>query len=315
MFVTSKMEIYMDRINSALPLSILDILPNPVLVKDCDLKYVWVNQAFETLFSVKREDLVGNLDKALFPDRQVAQCNGGDLRVLDTGDVDESVETVFTEDGEPRETITRKSRLTLDDGQVYLVGVMHDITDVTRTNETLEATRVRLEEQAVGLERLATVDVLTGCSNRRALEPCGRNLFEVPHLYSALLMLDLDYFKSINDSFGHECGDEVLRHLVSVVRQKLCDADYFIRLGGEEFAVCVSRIDGRQIEALADTIRLAVEDAPLQYRGNTVPVTVSIGVATKETGETCTVDEMLVVADANLYAAKTGGRNQVLRAA
>ncbi len=305
----------MNLLNAELPLSILDILPNPVLVKDSELQYVWINQAFEDLFSVRRQDVIGNVDKALFPERQVAQCNGGDIRVLETGEIDESIETVFRVDGQSRETITRKSRLALDNGLVYLVGVMHDITDLSRANEALEATRIRLEEQTIELARLATVDVLTGCSNRRALGECGRMLFEMPHVNSALLMLDLDYFKSINDSYGHECGDEVLRHFTGIVRKQLIDADFLIRLGGEEFAVCVSRIDSSQIKTLADNIRLAVESAPLTYHSNSVSITVSIGVATKEVGETCTVDEMLAVADANLYAAKTGGRNQVVRAA
>ena len=305
----------MDQLNAELPLSILDILPNPVLVKNQNLEYVWINQAFENLFSVRREDVIGRVDKELFPDRQVAQCNGGDLRVLETGDVDESVETVFTEAGQSRETITRKSRLTLDSENVYLVGVMHDITEVSRTNEALEATSAKLEEQAVELARLATVDVLTGCSNRRALDECGRTLFEVPHLNSAVLMLDIDFFKSVNDSFGHECGDELLRHFARIVRKRLVDADYFIRLGGEEFAVCVSRIDSSQISVLADDIRKGVENSPLQYNGQNVSVTVSIGLATKEAGETCTVYEMLAIADGNLYAAKSGGRNQVVHAA
>jgi PAS domain S-box-containing protein len=154
----------MEQLGSALPLRILDNLPNPVLIKDQSLKFVWINQAFETLFAVSRESLIGRLDREVFPDRQVAQCNGGDLRVLETGDVDQAVETVFDEHGCARETITRKSRLILDNDDTFLVGVMHDITEVTRANEALEANRVRLEEQAIELARLATTDALTGCS-------------------------------------------------------------------------------------------------------------------------------------------------------
>lgn len=305
----------MNQLDSALPLSILDILPNPVLVKDENLRYVWINQAFENLFSVKRADVIGHLDKDLFPHRQVAQCNGGDLRVLETGDVDEAVETVFKEDGQAREAITRKSRLTLDSNKTYLVGVMHDITDVTRANEALEATKLRLEEQAVELARLATTDVLTGCSNRRTLEDCGRMLFEAEHINSALRMIDIDFFKTINDTRGHDCGDEVLRHFAAIVRSQLDNSDYFIRLGGEEFAVCISRAADITIQRLADNIRAGVEHTPLVYQGKTVNYTVSIGVATKQAGEACTVDEMLSVADANLYTAKTNGRNKVVRAA
>ena len=149
-----------------LPVSILDILPNPVLVKGEDLRYVWVNAAFEDLFDVKRDELIGELDKDVFPDRQVAQCNGGDLRVLDSGEIDEAYETVFKDKTEPRVTITRKSRLDIG-GQLFLVGVMHDVTDVTRTNEELEASKKLLEEQSELLKEMAYTDPLTGTMNRR----------------------------------------------------------------------------------------------------------------------------------------------------
>ena len=132
---------------------------------------------------------------------------------------------------------------------------------------------------------------------------------------SALLMIDIDYFKAINDTHGHECGDEVLRHFAAIVRSQLEKSDYFIRLGGEEFSVCVSRAETGKIQQLADSIRSTAERSPLIYQGKSVKFTVSIGVATKEVGEACTVDEMLSVADANLYTAKSRGRNLVVRAA
>ena len=131
---------------SELPVSILDILPTPVLVKDDTLRYVWVNAAFERLFGVRREDIDGRLDAEFFKDRQVAQCNGGDLRVLETGVVDEAYETIFDENVSPRETLTRKSRLVLADGSTYIVGIMHDITDVTLANTALEERQRELIE-------------------------------------------------------------------------------------------------------------------------------------------------------------------------
>lgn len=305
----------MEQLGSALPLRILDILPNPVLVKDQNLKYVWINQAFENLFAVSRDTLIGRLDKEMFPDRQVAQCNGGDLRVLETGDVDQAVETVFDEQGQARETITRKSRLILDNGETFLVGVMHDITDVTRANEALEANKGRLEEQAIELARLATTDVLTGCSNRRVLDECARMLFDVPHLNSALLMLDIDFFKPLNDKYGHECGDEVLRHFADIVRSHLENADYFVRLGGEEFCVCLTRSDAELVNQLAEDICRTVAQSPFLYKGHSVSITVSIGTALKGAGQVCSIDEILSRADDSLYAAKSAGRNQVVKAA
>jgi len=136
----------LDQENSELPVAVLDILPNPVLIKGSDLRYVWVNTAYEKLFGVSRDDIKGRLDKEFFKDRQVAQCNEGDLRVLDTGEIDEAVETVFDEHLQPRETITLKSRLKLSDGSVYLVGVMHDVTEVVVANRQLETKQGELIE-------------------------------------------------------------------------------------------------------------------------------------------------------------------------
>lgn len=310
------METVMSGLESALPLSILDILPNPVLVKDENLQYIWINRAFEDLFSIKRENVIGKLDKELFPSRQVAQCNGGDLRVLDTGDVDEAIETVFRDNGQPREIITRKSRLTIDGGgNTYLVGVMHDITDVTRANEALEATRLRLEDQAVELARLATTDVLTGCSNRRSLEECERVLFSPKSTSSALMMLDIDFFKKINDTYGHDAGDEVLRHFANLVRSHLNTLDYFIRLGGEEFSISMRSANAEQVAQMANQLRESAEKTPLIYKGKKISFTVSIGVAYKPVGKSSAVEDMLAIADTNLYLAKSEGRNQVVLAA
>lgn len=149
-----------DTLPYALATELLDILPNPVLVKNENLEYVWINNAFESLFGVQRENVIGKVDKQLFPDRQVSQCNGGDLRVLESGEIDEAVETVYEKSGTARETITRKSRLSINDGEVFLVGIMHDITDVTRANEALTSNQIILQEQAQELAVLASTDAI-----------------------------------------------------------------------------------------------------------------------------------------------------------
>lgn len=293
---------------------ILDILPNPVLVKNDKLEYVWINKAFEELFGVRREEVIGRLDTELFPDRQVSQCNGGDLRVLEQGETDESVETVFRLCGLARETITRKNRLDVD-GNRYLVGVMHDITDVTRANERLVKSEAKLQEQAVELVRHATTDSLTGCFNRRKLADCETYTLKDPSVSAAVLMLDIDKFKSINDNFGHECGDAVLRHFADVVRSSLDDKDVFVRLGGEEFVVVLAGLDSESAIERADEIRHQVENSPLLHSGRKCQYTVSIGICMKDTGSTQTMDDSLRIADKNLYEAKSTGRNKVVLAA
>lgn len=299
----------------SLSTEVLDILPNPVLVKNQQLEYVWINKAFENLFSVKREKVIGKLDVELFPDRQVSQCNGGDLRVLENGVVDEAVETVFEKTGIERQTITRKSRLIISESEIYLVGVMHDITAITRANEALTKSQQQLEEQAIELSILATTDAMTGCANRRTLVEVERSLLANEDLSTAILVLDIDKIKSINDNYGHDCGDSVLRNFCDVVRSVIKTSDHFIRLGGEEFAITLTNLTPLEAEIKANEIRQQIHNTPLLTKKGPLAYTVSIGVAFKDTGETAKVDDMLGIADKNLYIAKNCGRNLVVLAA
>ena len=292
--------------------ALLDILPNPVLVKNQDLEYVWINRAFETLFSVSRDDVIGKLDKDLFPNRQVSQCNGGDLRVLVSGDVDDATETVFEKSGVARETITRKSRLTISDTEVYLIGIMHDITDITHANLALTESQKTLEKQAAELAILATTDAMTGCANRRQLAECDKDIMQNTEHSASILAIDIDKSKLINDNHGHDCGDTVLRHFCDLTRTTLEPNDHFIRLGGEEFAIVMVDTSYDEVKAKADALCKLVAGTPLISKGEALKYTVSIGVATKEKGKSINIDDMLREADENLYKAKNGGRNQVV---
>ncbi|MEN9580820.1 MAG: hypothetical protein RJA70_3829 [Pseudomonadota bacterium] len=294
-----------------LPVAVLDILPNPVLVKDDQLRYVWANQAFENLFGVPRSELIGRLDKDVFRERQASQCNGGDLRVLASGEIDEAYETVFKDTQEPREMITRKSRLTLGN-RVFLVGVMHDITEVTRYNRKLEEQKLLLKEQSLELHRMANEDVLTGCMNRRALFEEAPSLFAKFENAGALLVLDLDLFKAINDAHGHDGGDAGLLHFVDVVRRSIRGTDRLARIGGEEFAVLLPGATQEVAKTIADRIRDILRTSPLNYKARELRLTVSIGGSVKSDPAPVDLDHWLSAADKCLYEAKNSGRDRVV---
>jgi diguanylate cyclase (GGDEF)-like protein len=296
----------------ALATEVLDILPNPVLVKNEKLEYVWINSAFETLFNVTREQVTGHYDKELFPDRQVAQCNGGDLRVLESGEVDQAVETVYDNNSNPRETITRKSRLSMPNGEVYLVGVMHDLTDVTRANEALKVSQQALEEKSLELARLASTDALTGCLNRRSLDECESRRLQDESADAAAILMDLDNFKRLNDQAGHDCGDAVLKHFCDLVRRNIRKTDEFIRLGGEEFVVFTSGGENKDSAMLAERIREQFSSLPFDFAGKQYNLSVSIGVVHKPQGTRLSMEDCLKAADENLYKAKETGRNRVV---
>lgn len=177
-------------------------------------------------------------------------------------------------------------------------------------------------ENAVNRARLLRsgfTDVLTGWHNRRYLqvrlmEELARSRRD--HSELVCLMLDLDHFKQVNDTYGHAAGDEVLRELAQRVEAQVRASDVAARYGGEEFVVLLPRTDVAAGEALAERIRRAVSAEPVSFDGEgRVTVTASIGIASVLPGEEEDLktagDSLLARADVALYRAKAAGRNRV----
>ncbi|HLB94851.1 MAG TPA: diguanylate cyclase [Nitrospiria bacterium] len=160
--------------------------------------------------------------------------------------------------------------------------------------------------------RLATSDGLTGVANHRRFqerlaEECER---QTRHQGTfSLIMLDVDHFKRINDSFGHPVGDQVLKRLAGILVSMMRKIDTVARYGGEEFAVLLPNAGRREAAKLADRIRKAVEESRFEIGPTPIPVTVSLGVATFPE-DTLLRQELLEAADQALYAAKKAGRNR-----
>jgi len=163
------------------------------------------------------------------------------------------------------------------------------------------------------LWQLATSDPLTGIPNRRAffehIEHERARLTRYPG-EAAVLMIDIDHFKQINDTHGHAAGDAVLCHTVRQVRKLLRESDMLARLGGEEFAILIPQANREGALGLAERVRKVLEDTPLTYNDVPVHVTASVGVTIMNQTDHST-DKMLSRADRALYKAKNNGRNRV----
>ena len=174
----------------------------------------------------------------------------------------------------------------------------------------------QVEEQQVALERLATTDVLTGLSNRRVvLAALEHELAQARRhgLAPALVILDLDHFKQINDTRGHGAGDQVLSQLGGLIARTLRQTDRAGRYGGEEFLLVLPCTDLAGAVELAEKLRRAIADEAVAIgAGASLNVTASFGVAVAEAAEDA--DALLARADAALYAAKHSGRNRVVTA-
>jgi diguanylate cyclase (GGDEF)-like protein len=159
---------------------------------------------------------------------------------------------------------------------------------------------------------VATTDSLTNLLNRRAFTVLVEAFLErvdVAPSVGALLIVDADNFKRINDEFGHERGDVALRIIAQAISETLRDADIVGRIGGEEFAVLLPGATAGQAAAAAERIRRAVSDAVFTTNGKARPLTASVGGVAFD--RTATYDQLFVAADRRLYEAKAGGRDRV----
>ena len=177
------------------------------------------------------------------------------------------------------------------------------LVDVTKRKE--------LEKQ---LETMAMTDDLTGLFNRRYFAAKGNAEFQRAHRYKtplSMLMLDIDRFKLINDTYGHEAGDHVLKECATLMGQQLREIDILGRLGGEEFGVLLPNTDESHTLILAERLRHTIAQHPFVIHGKPVSITASIGVAALHDDITL-LDGVLRHADAAMYQAKQQGRNRVV---
>lgn len=170
----------------------------------------------------------------------------------------------------------------------------------------------RNENQRARLEHLATIDPLTGVKNRRSMDEelaMAAATAARTGISYALVLLDIDHFKKINDQYGHGVGDEVLREMVALIEQNIRRADQLFRFGGEEFVLLMNGVDQTGLRAVMHNLQHIMHRF-LRHPGGTV--TASFGVALLRVGES--PDDWLARADEALYKAKASGRDQIVYA-
>lgn len=196
--------------------------------------------------------------------------------------------------------------------------IQHNIEHIIRTFDVPEENKMEVIKQInyiyTRTKYLSVTDNLTGLANRRNFESAFEKEFLRAVRYNSkftLVMFDIDHFKNINDTFGHPCGDFVLRQIANSALQTFRKTDTVFRFGGEEFVVILTETDIKQAIIPLERFRKTVETLGLTYQDNEVEVTVSIG-ACQFSPDMKTKEEFLQKVDETLYKAKNSGRNRTI---
>jgi len=173
-----------------------------------------------------------------------------------------------------------------------------------------------LRKQNSSLSLLASTDYLTGVMNRRMFNEISAHYFQTAQkneLHLTLLLLDLDHFKKVNDTYGHQAGDQILKHFVKILEGILNKSDILAGIGGEEFAILLSQTNSDEAYILAERIRKKIENDFIKYNGEEIFVTTSIGISENRKSDT-EFENIFSRADMALYQAKNEGRNRTCHA-
>jgi diguanylate cyclase (GGDEF)-like protein len=183
----------------------------------------------------------------------------------------------------------------------------HMSKEVERTNNVI----AQLTQQIKALEESSNLDSLTRVFNRRALNTYLKNICNKKSIKDELhlLILDIDDFKVINDTYGHIAGDKILIFVSNMLRKTLRDGDKIFRYGGEEFIIILNRINTQKCLDIANRILKLISTNKLIYKGDSINVTVSIGATKYCVGDT--PESLINRADKALYNSKNSGKNQI----
>ena len=279
-------------------------------IKDAAGRLLFYNRSFAQRFGVSEYAWLGRTDEQLWSRKLTKSVRTHDLEVMAGGRMVETEEHIRGADGTISSLRSFKFPCHDSAGNVLLAGVAVDVSEEVAHKAELERYHRELEEANDQLRRLAVTDELTGLRNRRAFEERLVMEFSMARRRKrelAVLLLDVDNFKMINDRFGHAAGDEVLRRLGMILRTTVRLPDLPARYGGEEFIVLLPESGEDSAMGLARRLMQRVAEEAWENG----PVTKSMGMAAMNEA-LLNGYQLVELADEALYAAKRAGKNRVM---
>jgi len=301
--------------------TIMDNSQDRIYFKDRESRFILNSKAHAIQFGfLDPAGLKGKSDADFYPEEFYEKTLQVEQEIMGTGrPIIGRVEKWVRDNGSSVWFSASKYPLYNDKGEIVGTwGTSRDITDLKTAEQKLEQVNAKLEQANSKLLELAVIDELSGLFNRRNFDEILQKTFriyaqlrerKVPANFS-LLLLDIDDFKEINDTYGHLEGDTTIRFLADLVSAHARTSDYCFRYGGDEFAVILPDTCQTGALELAERLRVIVENSPLPSKEKDVHITVSIGVSTFDLHED--PRKMILEADTNLYRCKHEGKNRVM---
>lgn len=300
---------------------LLENVNDVIIGTDENFHITYWNPAAENIFGWKTEEVIG---KSAAEVLRTTYSEGGRedaiRQINETGEWKGEV-TQFTKAGQA--VIIDANIMSVKDQTGKVTGYVSANRDISRrkqmeeilrqSHRKVEAANLELQQALEREQNLARTDGLTGLFNRRHFFTLAEHEFKVARRYNSTLSItifDLDHFKHVNDRWGHQVGDEVLKHISRIIQSQLRESDILARYGGEEFILLMPNSNVKEAEHVAERIRASIT-AYRMHQTNTVQrITVSMGVAAL-TEEVDSLDHLIRHADSALYKAKESGRDCV----
>lgn len=297
--------------------SIFDASPDAIVMFDINYRILIASKSANEVLGFEGDCLVGENILQFFVDKESKRIEKNIRRVFNENNIGT---TNYRGKKNNNSTIYEVNSRAIKDengNSINLVSIIRDVTQKVILEELLEAREKQYKELAKELERKnislserVSIDNLTGIKNRYYFDERIKeevDLAKRQKVSFSLLLFDLDHFKHVNDNFGHDIGDKVLKRVTDAVSKIIRSYDIFARWGGEEFVVLMPNTTEAEAVLAAEKIRKAVEDI---IHPDIEKITISIGIAIWEVDDD--VDQIFVKADKALYTAKNQGRNRVI---
>lgn len=314
MFKTITLE-YMDACSSDkkiqdIVFDALSVTNDGLAIFDINDRVIYCNESMATLFDHTAEQALGNTF-----DQLIKQCFRNSVGInIESDNIDK---WLIAANNKRRsvpfrsfETDTRDGRWHLVTEQIVGDGVLYvSSTDITEKKQA----EIQLAVLSKELHKRASTDELTTISNRHNFYEMAEIEFHKAQIEQqplALILIDIDNFKSINDNYGHAAGDTALKEFAHHIKKKLRATDLFARIGGDEFSIILPNTDTRDSLLIAERLRNSIATIPIQHQEQPIQLTASIGIVQASlTMES--IHDVINAADKALYQAKSEGRNKV----